>query len=99
MAGPIYKFYQSRFTESFYQLSETEQNALQVKGQEALKKVGGKTILACSPVWSTENWLLCGVEEFPDTEAVQNYALLLYQLGHYRYFEGTSMLAVKWPPS
>ena len=99
MAGPIYKFYQSRFTESFYQLSEAEQNALQAKGQEALKKVGGKTVLACSPAWSTENWLLCGVEELPDTEAVQNYALLLYQLGHYRYFEGTSMLAVKWPPS
>jgi hypothetical protein len=42
MAGPIYKFFQSRFTESWYQLSEAEQNALQAKGQEALKKVGGK---------------------------------------------------------
>ena len=99
MAGPIYKFYQSRFAESWYKLSEAEQNAHQVKTQEALKKVGGKTILSCAPAWSTEKWLLCGVEEFPDIEAVQNYAMMLYQLGHYRYFEGTSMLAVKYPPS
>jgi hypothetical protein len=99
MAGPIYKFFQSRLTESWYQLSEAEQNALQAKGQEALKKVGGKAVLYCSPTWSSENWLLCGVEEFPDIDAAQNYALLLYQMGHYRYFEGTSMLAVKWPPS
>jgi hypothetical protein len=99
MAGPIYKFFQTRFTESWYQLSETEQNAHQAKVEEALKKVGGKTILMCTPVWSTEKWLGCGVEEFPDTEAVQNYAQLLYQMGHYRYLDGTSMLAVKWPLS
>ena len=99
MAGPIYKFYQTRFTESWYQLSEADQNAHQAKSQEALKTVGGKTVLACTPVWSTENWLVCGVEEFPDIDAVQNYSALLHQLGHYRYFEGTSMLAVKWPLS
>ena len=99
MAGPIYKFFQSRFTESWYKLSEAEQNAHQVKVEEALKIVGGKTVLMCTPVWSTEKWILCGVEEFPDTEAVQNYAMLLFQMGHFRYLEGTSMLAVKYPPS
>ena len=40
MAGPIYKFFQSRFTESWYQLSEVEQNAHLAKVQEALKKIG-----------------------------------------------------------
>jgi hypothetical protein len=61
MAGPIYKFYQSKFTESWYQLSAAEQNAHIAKQQEALKSVGGKIILACTPVWSTEQWIGCGV--------------------------------------
>lgn len=98
MAGPIYKFFQSRLTESWYKLSKAEQDAHLTKVEEALKAVGGKRLLMCSPVWSTEKWLLCGVEEFPNAEAVQNYAMLLYQLGHFRYNEGTSMLAMNLPP-
>lgn len=98
MAGPIYKFHQSKFTESWYQLTEAEQNAHIARQQEALKNVGGKTVLMCTPVWATEKWLMCGVEEFPNIEAVQNYAMLLYQMGHYRYFTSNSMLAVKYPP-
>ena len=99
MAGPIYKFYQTRMKESWFQLSEAEQNAHMAKTQEALKKAGGKTVLTCTPFWSNEKWMLCGVEEFPDTDAVQNYAMLLYNLGHYRYVEGSSMLGVKYPPA
>jgi hypothetical protein len=99
MAGPIYKFFQTKYTERWYQLSKAEQKAHEIKVQEALKKVGGKSILMCTPVWSTEKWLGCGVEEFPDTDAVQNYAMLLFEMGHFRYFEGTSMLAVNFPPS
>jgi peptidoglycan/xylan/chitin deacetylase (PgdA/CDA1 family) len=99
MAGKIYKFYQSSMTESWYRLSEAEQNAHLAKTQEALKKVGGKTILTCTPVWSNESWLICGVEEFPDVDAVQNYAAMLHQLNHYRYNKGTSLLGVKWPPA
>ena len=98
MAGPIYKFYQSRMTEAWFQLSEEEQNAHMTKTQEELTKAGGKTILACTPVWSNESWHVCGVEEFPDVDAVQNYAQVLYQMKHFRYMKGTSMLAVKWPP-
>jgi hypothetical protein len=99
MAGPIYKFFQTRYTERWYQLSEAEQNAHAAKVEAALKSVGGKTILMCTPVWSTEKWLGCGVEELPDIDAVQNYAMLLFQMGHFRYFEGTSMLATKYSPS
>lgn len=99
MAGPIYKFFQATMTEAWYLLSEEKQNAHTAQSQEALKKVGGKTILACTPVWSNEKWLVCGVEEFPDIDAVQNYTAMLHQLGHFRYYKGTSMLAIKWPPS
>jgi hypothetical protein len=99
MAGPIYKFYQAIMTEAWYQLSEEKQNAHMAKTQEALKKLGGKTILTCTPAWSNEQWMLCGAEEFPDIDAVQNYTAMLNQLGHFRYVKGTSMLGVKWPPA
>jgi hypothetical protein len=98
MAGPIYKFFQFRFTESWYKLSKSDQDAHQAKVKEALKSVDGKTVLMCTPVWTTEKWLVCGVEEFPNAEAVQNYAMQLYQLGHFRYIEATSMLAMNLPP-
>jgi hypothetical protein len=98
MAGPIYKFWKSKYTESWYQLSEAEKNAHNARVVEALKNVGGKTILICTPAWSTEEWLACGVEEFPDVDALQNHAMLLYQMGHFRYIQSTSMLAVNLPP-
>ncbi len=99
MAGPVYKFFQSTVTEAWYQLSEKEQNEHTARCREALKQVGGKAVLECTPVWSNEKWLICGVEEFPDIDAVQNYAALLHQLQHFRYYKGNSTLAVKWPPS
>ena len=39
MAGPIYKFFQTRYTERWYQLSEAEQNAHLAKVEQALKKL------------------------------------------------------------
>ena len=99
MAGPIYKFYQVTATEAWYQLSEEKQNAHMAKTREALKKIGGKEILACTPTWSNEQWMIFGVEEFPDIDAVQNYTAMLTQLGHFRYAKSTSMLGVKWPPA
>jgi hypothetical protein len=97
MAESIYKFWMSRPTEAWYQLSEEEQNKHTAKSQEVLHKVGGKTVIVCTSVWSNEQWLLCGVEEFPDTDAVQKHTELLFQLDHFRYFEGQSTLGTKWP--
>ncbi|MBN1583296.1 MAG: hypothetical protein JXA89_21480 [Anaerolineae bacterium] len=98
MAEPIYKFWMSRPTEAWYQLSEEEKNAHMAQSQEALHKVGGKTMIQCSPVWSNQEWLLCGVEEFPDMDAVQKHAELLFAIDHFRYLDGKSMLGTKWPP-
>lgn len=99
MATPTYKFWMSKPTEAWYQLSEEEQNKHSAQLQDALQQVGGKTIIQCTPAWSAEQWLLCGVEEFPSIEAVQNHTELIYALDHFRYFEGQSMLGTQWPPA
>ena len=99
MANKVYKFWRAKPTEAWYQLSEEEQNKHTMQMQESLHKVGGKTLLQCAPVWASEEWLLCGVEEFPNIEAVQRHAEFSYQLNHFRYFNGESMLGTKWPPA
>lgn len=84
MADPIYKFWIMKPTEVGYQMSEEEQSNHLAKIQEALQEVGGKTIITCTPTWSSEEWAACGVEEFPDIEAVQKHSHLLQKLGHFR---------------
>jgi hypothetical protein len=99
MAEPVYKFWRTRLKEAWYQLSAEERNAHLAKLQEAVEKVGGKSLITCMAAWSTEEWLVCGVEEFPSIEAVQQHTQLLLGLGHFRYFEGESMLGTEWQPS
>jgi hypothetical protein len=92
MAGPIYKLYMGKMTEAWYQLSEDEQNSLLAKVDEARTKAGGKVVVACNPLWASEQYQWFGVEEFPDIEAVQKHAEDLGELDWYRYIEGSSML-------
>ena len=65
MAEPIYKFFMGRFLEAWYQLSEEEQNSLTAKLNEALEKVGAKRPILCDTNWSSDQWSIGGVEEFP----------------------------------
>jgi hypothetical protein len=97
MAEPVYKFWRTQVTEAWFQLSEEEQNAHLAKIGEALEKVGGKSIVTCASAWSAEQWLACGVEEFPDIDAVQQHTRLLFELEHSRYMSGESWLGTKWP--
>ncbi len=99
MAEPIYKFFKFKFTEAWYQLSEEEQASHQAKQQKTLEKVGGKMIIACSPIWSSEPWVGFGVNEYPDIEAVQKHAELSWEIQHFRYVEGETLLGIVWPPS
>jgi hypothetical protein len=99
MAGPIYKLWMMRPKEAYYQLPEEERNSLGATVQDALRKVGGKSIVTCTSGWSNEQWMLFGVEEFPDVEAVQRLSELHNELDWFRYAESFSMLGVEWPPS
>jgi len=97
--APIYNLWMMRPTEAYFRLSEQERAALAAKSADALKQVGGKTILMCTPMWSAEQWALFGVEEFPSIEAVQKHTELLYGSEGSRYAESVSMLGTQWPPA
>ena len=98
MAGPIYKLFLNRFRGAWYQLSEEERNKHMAKVSDILQKVGAKTIVMCTSAWSAEQWMIFGVTEFPDIEAVQKSVELFYEIGHYRYVEAETVLGTKYPP-
>jgi hypothetical protein len=98
MAEPIYKFFMARFSEAWYQLSEEEQKSFVAKLDEALEKAGGKRPIICDSSWSSDQWLIAGMEEFPNIEAVQNYMAAVNELNLFRYVESTSVLGTKMEP-
>ena len=99
MAEPIYKLWMLKPTEAWYQLSDEERASLMAKHAESFEKVGAKLIVRCTSLWSSEQWALFGVEEFPDIEAVQKHAEALFEAEHFRYLESMSLLGVAWEPS
>jgi hypothetical protein len=94
--APIYKFWQAKFNEAWYQLSAEEQSQRLAKVQAALEQVGGKALVLCDSEWSNEQWQAFGVEEFPDIEAVQKHTKLLSELNWGRYLTSTSTLGTKF---
>lgn len=99
MAGPVYKMFRARWTNAWFQLSNEEQDALFGKIQEAMKKVGGKSMLICDSSWTSERWWFWGVEEYPNIEAVQEHTRLLNEFGWLRYVDSETLLGTAAPES
>ena len=95
MAQPIYKMFLVRPTESFYALSQAEQEKLLTEVRSLLDKVGGRSIILCDSAWASEQWTFFGVEEFPSLEALQQHTKLLEALNWYRYIESTTLLGTQ----
>ena len=95
MAKSIYKLFMLRNTEAYYQASQSERDEVLGKLDEAFKKVGGKRIVFCDSSWSSEEWPVFGVEQFPDIEAVQAYSRALQELNLARYVASTTILGTE----
>ena len=95
MAQPIYKVFLFKMKDSYYQLTQEERDKLMAKGDEIRKKVGGEAVIACVSLLCSENWLAWGVEKFPDIEAAQKHAQLLWETDWYKYFDAVSYLGTE----
>ena len=93
--APVYKLWQGRFTEAWYQLPPAEQQRMLGLVQQALDTAGGKELVICSAAWSNERWPLFGVEEFPDMEAVYRHTQLLTELTWGRYVDSRTTLGTQ----
>jgi len=96
MAGPIYKLWMFRPTEAWYQLSKEERDSLANKVMEDIEKFG-KSVLMCTPTWSTERWYLFGVDEYPDIEAGHRHRPPLWQSGDTLQIRRTSVITKVFP--
>ena len=97
MAQPVYSVWLAKSKDAYYKLSHEERNKLFAKVMQALKEVGGETLIFCNSAWSSENYQNWGVEKFPDIEAVQKHAQLLSELDWFNYIESTSYLGTELP--
>jgi hypothetical protein len=98
MSEPVYKLWQARPTEAWYQLPKEEQDRLFKLVAEALEAVGGTTVVICSAGWSNEQWPFFGLEEFPDLEAVQRHQQMLVDFEWARYVESRTTLGTPSSP-
>jgi hypothetical protein len=92
----IYKLWQARFTEAWYQLSQETQQQLLYRVSLALKEVGGKELKMCTASWSNAEWPFFGLEEYPDLEAVQRHEQLLTDLQWSRYNDSRITLGTEF---
>lgn len=96
MSGPVYKLWLAKPTEVWYQLSDDEQQAIFAELNQALARVGGKAIILCNSGWSSEQWPLFGVEEYPNIEAVQALSEAHQKLKWYRYVTSKTVLGTEY---
>lgn len=96
MAKPIYKLFMFRNTEAYYQASQAERDEVLGKLDAAFQKVGGKRIVTCDSSWSSEEWPVFGVEQFPNIEAVQEYTRALQELNLARYLVSMTILGTEF---
>lgn len=99
---PIYKLYLMKPKEAWFALTKDEQRAL-IKSdselsQKMMRQFGGRAVLSCDCFWSTEDWLLFGVEEYPDIEAVQESTRAFREMGWFKYFESRILLGTPEMP-
>ncbi len=99
MARQIYKLFLGKPTEAWHQMSKQEQDSLFAKTNQALEKVGGKSVLVCDSSWTSEQWPFFGLEVFPDIEAVQKFTEMLNELNWFRYMESMTVLGTEMPSS
>ena len=60
-------------------------------------EVGAKHVISCSSAWSSQQWEMFGVIEFPDVEASQKCTERNAELEWNRYVHAVTVLGTKWP--
>lgn len=95
MAQPIYKVWFMKNKDAWYNLSTEERNKLMTQNQESFKEVSAELIMMCDSAWSSEEWLVWGVEKYPDIEAAQKHAENLNKINWFQYVEAKIFLGTQ----
>jgi hypothetical protein len=99
---PIIKLFFMKPKAAWYELSQKEQQQIMKRDTEVStdleKKYGGRSILVCDCFWSTEDWILFGLQEYPHLESVQEVTRALREVNFFSYFESRIILGTPGIP-
>ena len=92
---PIIRLLFAKIKEAFYELSEEETKEITLKDRKNLDELGCKWwMINCR--WSTEEWDVIGVEEWPSLEALEKRVKFEYEeLKKYRIIESKTYLGTR----
>ena len=92
---PIIRLLFAKIKEAFYKLSEEETKEFMLKDRKNLDELGCKWwMIDCR--WSTEEWDVIGVEEWPSLEALEKRVKFEYEeLKKYRIIESKTYLGTR----
>lgn len=96
--APIYKVWMMNYKPAWYELSKSEQDVVAEKVATSLAQVGGKRLLVATSLWADEKWAAWGIEEFPNIEAVMQFAGMEFEAQGFRYMKSWSTLGVLMEP-
>ncbi len=97
MAQKVYKLFMFKGRDVWYQQSQQEKDNLLAKVDKGFEEAEGRRILICNSDWSSEQWPLFGLEEFPNAKAVQKFHVALREFDWFRYYEGFTLLGTPTP--
>ena len=90
---PIVRLLFAKIKETFYKLSEKEQQEFMLKDRKNLDELGCKVLMMIDCRWSNEEWNYVGVEEWPSLEALEKRAKFEHEeLEKYKYIESKTYL-------
>ena len=90
MSKPVYVLVLGKdFTEAWHQLPPDDQQKLFAKGFESRDQAGGKDIMTCNSRWSSPQWMLFSIEEYPSIEVQRSAScrFLLKLIDHFAFSE------------
>ena len=89
MGERVIYLYLASLNESWYELSEQEQDAMLADVNESLDAVGGRRIVSARCEWSTPDFQFFGVEEYPGIGALREHMERQREIGFTDYLEET----------
>jgi len=96
MGERVLNLFMASRKKSWYELSEEEHESLSGKMNQAFEEVGGKRPVFADCSWSTPDYEMFGVEEFPSIEALRQYMAALREMGFSQHMEETYVIGTPW---
>lgn len=96
MGQPVLYLFMTKFKPSWWELSEEERIKMMTKVGASCDEVGRKGLVMANCEWSTAEYHVFGVEEYPSIEALQKHLANQREMGFLQHLEETYIVGTPW---